>query len=88
MISMLQAIRHWHSSDYRLVGLLSLTLVVIALFLVGQQQTEMTGSSWRRIDMEIFQERLDSGKLSAHEAEWFHAAKPAELQQRKPRGTP
>ncbi|RLJ17283.1 hypothetical protein DJ030_14620 [bacterium endosymbiont of Escarpia laminata] len=88
MISMLQAIRHWHSSDYRLVGLLSLTLVVIVLFLVGQQQTEMTGSSWRRIDIKIFQERLDSGKLSAHEAEWYHPAESAELSLRKPGGTP
>ncbi|MBL3528513.1 MAG: hypothetical protein JMN27_13680 [gamma proteobacterium endosymbiont of Lamellibrachia anaximandri] len=85
---MLQAIRHWHGSDYRLVGLLSLTLVMIALFLLGQQETGMSGSSWRRIDMEIFQERLDSGKLSTHEAEWFHAAKPAEMQLRKPWRTP
>ncbi len=62
-----------HFRDMQLVGLVCVTLVFIGFFLTAQlQQLEAEGSGWRRIDLELLQQRMESGDLSDHEAVWYH----------------
>lgn len=83
---MLRIIKYWHAGDYRLIGLLVLTLLLIAVFL-AQQAPQNTSASpnWRKIELTAVKQRLDSGDLSYQEATWYHLASPEELAER---GTP
>ena len=72
---MYRVIRHWHNRDLRFLGMAGATLVLIALFLGTQQPLlKAEGSGWRRIDIEAFRQRLQSGDLSGREAQWYHPA--------------
>jgi len=65
-----------HLRDTQLLGLVGVTLVFIGFFLTAQlQQLEAEGSGWRRIDLELLQQRMESGDLSDHEAVWYHTEK-------------
>ncbi|MEN8168301.1 MAG: hypothetical protein ABFR65_12620 [Pseudomonadota bacterium] len=76
-------IKYWHAGDSRLIGLLALTLLLIALFL-AQQSPQNTSASpnWRKIELTAVKQRLDSGDLSYQEASWYHLASPEELAER------
>ncbi len=62
---------HWHRGDLGFVGLVMGTLVLIGLVL-DTAPTPQQGSSWRRIDLQQFRAYLDEGRLSDHEATWYH----------------
>ena len=65
-----------HLGDIQLVGLICVTLVFIGLFLTARlQQLDAEGSGWRRIDLELLQQRIESGDLSDREAVWYHPEK-------------
>jgi len=54
------------------MGLVGLTLACIAGFLVsGFAGSGTPAGSWRRIDTERLQMRLESGELQRREAEWY-----------------
>jgi len=64
---------HRQLRDLRFVGLLLLTLILIAGFVAGQRDAiQGEGSAWRRIDLQALQDRIESGDLSDHEALWYH----------------
>jgi len=72
-ISMNTHIHHHQLRDLRFLGMLLLTLVLIAGFVAGQRDAMLgEGSAWRRIDLQALQERIESGDLSDHEALWYH----------------
>lgn len=76
-------IKYWHAGDSRLIGLLVLTLLLIGIFLVQQSPQNASASpSWRKIELTLVKQRLDSGDLSYQEATWYHLATPEELAER------
>jgi len=72
-------IRHIHPRELRFLGLLSLTLLLIALQLAdGLRLAALGGSGWRSVDRVALERRIDSGRLSDHEADWYHPTTPQE----------
>lgn len=75
---MQSALRHPHPRDLRFLGLVGGMLALIASYLFsGYGLLEQRGSSWRRVDLEAVQQRIDSGDLSGREASWYHPAETA-----------
>jgi hypothetical protein len=73
---MYRVIRHWHQREIRFLLMAGTTLLFIALFLwTDQPLLEGKASSWRKIDLEAFQQRLQGGDLSDREAQWYHPAR-------------
>ncbi|HEB97197.1 MAG TPA: hypothetical protein ENI96_12320 [Sedimenticola thiotaurini] len=64
-------LHHWHRGDLAFVGLIAVTLVAI-WGVLGVEDDTRPGQSWRRIDLERFQSYLQEGRLSDHEASWYH----------------
>lgn len=66
-------IRHLRARDLRFLGLLAVTALGIALYLVaGLRLAGQTGSGWRTLDLDVLQQRIESGELRDHEAAWYH----------------
>lgn len=71
--------RHWHPGDTRLLGLIALTVLLIALHLGEELRlAAREGSGHRVIDLKALEGRIDSGDLSNREADWYHLATPQE----------
>ena len=72
--------RHWHPREARFLGLVLLTMVLIALHLgEGLRLAAREGSGHRVIDVQALQRRIDAGDLIDREADWYHPATPEEL---------
>jgi hypothetical protein len=72
---MLQQIRHWRARDLRFLGLVALTGVLIALYLdAGLRLASQAGSGWRTLDLDVLQQRIETGELRDREADWYHRA--------------
>ncbi|HHH38249.1 MAG TPA: hypothetical protein ENK50_01565 [Sedimenticola sp.] len=66
-------VRHWHRTDTLFVGWVVLTLMLAGAWLGSLPGPGEAGhGGGRRIDLEAFKARLDSGELSGHEALWYH----------------
>ena len=77
--------RHLHHRDLGFIGLVGISLILIASYLVaGYGLIDQQGSGWRRIDLKALQQRIDTGDLRDHEASWYH---PAEAGRGVPRRT-
>jgi len=76
---MIQSLRHLHVRELRFLGLIALTLALIALHLGSSLRlAELRGIGWRTLDLPALQRRIDSGELSEREASWYHRATPNE----------
>ena len=65
--------------EARFLGLIALTLVLIALALgEALRPTAPTGSGHRIIDLKTLERRIAAGDLSDREAAWYHPATPDE----------
>ncbi len=71
--------RHWHRREARFLGLIALTLVLIALY-QGEalRLAAHPGSGHRVIDRKALERRIEAGELSDREAGWYHPATPEE----------
>ena len=70
---------HLQLRDWRFLGFIALSLLVIGAYLVtGQAQLEQSGSGWRRIDTGTVRKLIDSGELSGRDADWFHPTRTEE----------
>jgi hypothetical protein len=64
-----------HGRDWRFLALVALACLAIALQLAQQLDlAQRQGSSWRTLDLKALERRIDSGDLSAREADWYHPA--------------
>ena len=76
---MIQSLRHLHLRELRFLGLIALTLLLMALHLGSSLRlSEISGTGWRAPDLPALQRRLESGELSDREANWYHPAAPDE----------
>lgn len=65
--------------EARFLGLIALTLVLIALSLgEALRLATTTGSGHRVIDRKTLERRIEAGDLSDREAAWYHPATPDE----------
>ncbi len=70
---------HLHSREWRFLGLVLLTLALIGWYLALQGSApQAAASSWRRVDTAAVRRHIEAGDLSTREADWYHAATPAE----------
>lgn len=70
---------HIHPRELRFIALLSLTLLLIGLQLAdGLRLAASGGSGWRSVDQAALERRIESGRLSDHEASWYHPSTPDE----------
>jgi hypothetical protein len=70
---------HLHEREVRFLGLVSLTLVLIALHLgAGLRLPGEEGVGWRSLDLDALQRRIGTGELRDREADWYHPASPEE----------
>jgi len=76
---MIQSLRHLHVRELRFLGLIALTLLLMALHLGSSLRlAEISGTGWRVLDLPALQRRVESGELSDREAHWYHPATPDE----------
>jgi hypothetical protein len=69
-------LRHLHGRELRFLGLIALTALLAALHLAQDWALAgREGRGWRRIDLKALEGRIDAGKLSGHEASWYHESK-------------
>ncbi len=59
--------------DARLIALVLVCLAIAGGALV-EGLTTLPPGGWRKIDRRALDERLGDGRLTRHEAEWYHAA--------------
>lgn len=72
---MLQKIRHWRPRDFRFLGLVALTGVIVALYLgESLRLAAREGSGWRTLDLDALLQRVETGELREREADWYHPA--------------
>jgi len=72
---MIQQVKHLQSRDLRFLGLVAVTGLTIALYLVtGLRLAGQEGSGWRTLDLDALQQRIESGDLGEREADWYHTA--------------
>jgi hypothetical protein len=70
---MFAGVRHWRGRELRFLGLVAITVGLMALYLnAGLRLAQQEGSGWRTINLEALQRRVESGELSDHEARWYH----------------
>ena len=73
-------IRHLHQREYRFLGLIALTGVLIALHLGDRVRlAEQQGTGWRSVDLGALQRRVDTGELRDREADWYHSSSAEEI---------
>ena len=71
--------RHWHAREARFLGLIALSLALIALCLgEALQAAAHPGSGYRVLDRKALERRIQAGELSDREAGWYHPATPDE----------
>jgi hypothetical protein len=71
--------------EVRFLGLIVLTLVLIALSLgEALRQATPTGRGHRVIDRKILERRIEAGDLSDREAAWYHPATADETRGARP----
>ncbi len=76
---MIASARPWHPREARFLGLIALTVVLIALHLgEGFSLAAREGSGHRVIDRQALERRIEAGDLTDREALWFHQARPEE----------
>ena len=64
---------HLHWRDVRFLGLVGITLLIIALYLsTGLRLAEQGASGWRKLDLESLRRRIETGELRNREADWYH----------------
>lgn len=72
---MFRSTRHLRGRELGFLGLIVLTLVLIALYLnAGLRLAESTGAGWRKVDLDVLQRRIDEGDLRDREADWYRPA--------------
>jgi hypothetical protein len=70
---MLATARHWHQRELRFLGLVGISLGLIALHLsAGLRLAGQEGTGWRKIDLPALERRIETGELRDKEAEWYH----------------
>jgi hypothetical protein len=68
-------LRHIHERELRFLGLVLVTGLLIALQLGDSLRLAgLRGSSWRAVDRQALEGRIESGDLSDREARWYHPA--------------
>ena len=68
------AVRRLHR-DWPLLLILGFQLIAIGAYLGSSAGQGGEGQGWRRIDTAEVRERVESGRLSGHEALWYHVGK-------------
>ena len=72
---MLRQIRLPRLRDLRFLDLIALTGLTVALYLdAGLRLAGREGSSWRTLDLDALQQRIETGELQEREADWYHSA--------------
>lgn len=67
--------RHLHRREIGFLGLVAVTLAMIALYLnAGLRLAGPGGAGWRTVDLDSLQRRIESGELRDREADWYHPA--------------
>ena len=67
------AVTHWRGRELRFLGLVGITVWLLALYLnAGLRLAQQEGSGWRTIDLEALQRRVETGELTDREAQWYH----------------
>jgi len=67
------SMRHWHAREARFLGLIALSLVLIALGLGDAlRAAAQPGSGYRVLDRKALERRIQAGELSEREAGWYH----------------
>jgi hypothetical protein len=71
--------RHWHAREARFLGLIALSLVLIALGLEDAlRAAAQPGSGYRMLDRKALERRIQAGELSDREAGWYQPSTPDE----------
>jgi hypothetical protein len=79
--AMLLQIRHLRSRDLRFLGLVAVTGLTITLYLgTGLRLAGQEGSGWRKPDLAVLTQRIETGELQEREADWYHPATEDEMQ--------
>ena len=68
--------KHLHRRDLQFIALVCVNLACVAGFLFAEFETgQQPAGGWRRIDLPAVLNRIESGDLHRHEAQWYHRAK-------------